>query len=152
MFSNNNNNSNNNFSNNNTVYQTPTSHQVPQFNSFQPPAQPAQFQSKFSSQFNQFTSTFNNQFPGFGSDGFSTENFGFDSNQFNQFSNTNTDLFQTQNQFTNTFNNQFPGFGTNSFAPKSTFNKFNFANSIKLPVNFQRIEGTIYEENPNMQY
>jgi len=144
------NNYNSNISINNNP--TPTSHQVPQFTTYQPSVQPSQFQTGFS-QLNQFSNTFNNHFPGFGQDqnGYASENFSFDSNQFNQFSNPNTDLFQTQNQFPNTFNNQFPGFG-NTFAPKSTFKQFGFGGGIKLPVNFQRIEGTIYEENPNMQY
>lgn len=139
-------------------YPAQTSHHVPQFSTYQPgpPTLPQnQFQNSFS-QFNQFNTNpngfsfdNNNGFNGFDTNNFSFDkgSFNFDSNQFNnQFS--NPDLFQSQNQFSNTFNNQFPGFGTNTFAPKPSFNKFNY----KLPVNFNRIEGTIYEENPNMQY
>ncbi|MFN9981740.1 MAG: hypothetical protein ACK53Y_17575, partial [bacterium] len=47
--------------------------------------------------------------------GFGSENFNFDGNQFKQFSNLNTSLFQGQNQFSNGFNNnQFAGFGANA--------------------------------------
>jgi hypothetical protein len=111
------------------AFQTPTSHYVPDLPTNLPAGELQKFQKSIP-QFNQFnanqegfnfdnnfSNALNNQFPGFGvnANGFGSENFNFDSNQFKQFSDLNTSLFQGQNQFSNGFNNnQFAGFGANA--------------------------------------
>jgi len=122
------------------AFQTPTSHYVPDLPTNLPAGELQKFQ-KGIPQFNQFSANqegfnfdnnfsnaLNNQFPGFGvnANGFGSENFNFDSNQFKQFSDLNTSLFQGQNQFSNGFNNnQFAGFGANNFSSEN----FSFDNN-----------------------